>query len=174
MAEPQVRLLRLTKVAGARGPGWLLLLLLQEGGEAAGRGTGWVVTGCELCRVLGRSRLRSRAERLVRGFLAVCLKAERRRQVCDFYLCLARLTRKNTPPDCQVVSVTAWTQASSGFVQGLCLIVGANCWYPESSRYWEAKLLYFVRKQDSYLAYKRLQLLQDISHWASQLCNAEP
>lgn len=174
MAEPQVRLLRVTKLSVSSG---LLQLLLWEACEAAVRGTDW-------WQRLGGKGLW--AEPGVRekqavlwwweagGFLGVCLKAESGRQVYNLYLYLARLTAKNTSPELLVASLTAWTQAIPGLVPGLCLKVAATCQHPESSRHWEAKLLYFVRKQDSYLAYKRLQLLQDISHWASQLCNAEP
>ena len=93
------------------------------------------------------------------GVFWVCLKAEPRRQVYDFYLYLARLTQKSTSPELQVASATAWTQAISGLTQGLWLEVVAICWHPESSRYWEVKLLYFVRKHDSLFSLQKTAAL---------------
>lgn len=128
-----------------------------------------VLKGCELSLVLGKSRLC--LWKISGAFLVVCLKVEPRRQVFDFYLYLAKLTQKSSLPELQLASVTAWNHASSGFIQGLSLKVERILSPPDTGK---QNCFYVIKKQDSYLAYKRLQLLHGISHWASQLCNAEP
>lgn len=103
-------------------------------------------------------------------FFGFVLKLKRR--VCDFHFYLARLTQKNSSPELRVASASTWIQAMSRLIQGLCLKLAAAFWYPQSSRYCEAKLfckktrfLFSLQKIASLIGYLPLSFLT-VQHWA--------